>query len=100
MTTQSLRPFNSWNQTAITSSYLTKALNELPNIKQNRKIFFLGVWLGPFIEGQNTLQTSPEAQSVVRTWLAGQNIDPDLRLNGPRSLRLTRPDSPHPSKVS
>ena len=79
-TTQSLRPFNSWNQTALTSSYLTKALNELPNIKQNRKIFFLGVWLGSFIEGQNTLQVSLDAQAAVRTWLAGQNIDPDLRL--------------------
>jgi aminopeptidase N len=74
--TQSLRPFNSWNQTALTAPYLTRALNELPAIKQHRKIFFLGAWLGAFIEGQN----SPEAQATVHTWLTGPNIDPDLRL--------------------
>jgi len=78
--TQSLRPFNSWNQTAMTKSYLTQALNELPDIKQRRKIFFLGAWLGAFIEGQNTMQNSLDAQAAVRAWLAGKNIDPDLRL--------------------
>jgi aminopeptidase N len=78
--TQSLRPFNSWNQTALTEPYLMQALNELPDIKQHRKIFFLGAWLGAFIEGQNTIQNSPEAQTAVRGWLAGKNIDPDLRL--------------------
>jgi hypothetical protein len=28
----------------------------------------------------NTIQNSPEAQAVVRAWLAGQKVDPDLRL--------------------
>jgi len=74
--TQSLCPFNSWNQSALTEPYLTRALNELPDIKQHRKIFFLGAWLGAFLEGQN----SPEAQSAVHAWLAAQDIDPDLRL--------------------
>jgi aminopeptidase N len=78
--TQSLRPFNSWNQAVLTKPYLMQALNELPEIKQQRKIFFLGAWLGAFIEGQNTIQNSPEAQAVVHAWLAGQKIDPDLRL--------------------
>jgi aminopeptidase N len=74
--TQSLRPFNAWNQSALTAPYLTRALDELPDIKQHRKIFFLGAWLGAFIEGQK----SGEAQSAVRAWLAGPNIDHDLRL--------------------
>jgi aminopeptidase N len=74
--TQSLRPFNSWNQTALTEPYLTKALDELPEIKQHRKIFFLGAWLEVFIEGQNSAQ----AQATVHAWLAQQTIDPDLRL--------------------
>lgn len=74
--TQSLRPFNFWNQTSLTEPYLTQALNELPNIKQHRKIFFLGAWLGAFIEGQNSV----EAQASVQAWLASQKIDPDLRL--------------------
>jgi aminopeptidase N len=78
--TQSLRPFNSWNQAALTKPYLMQALNELPEIKQHRKIFFLGAWLGAFIDGQNTIQNSAEAQAAVYAWLAGQKIDPDLRL--------------------
>ncbi len=74
--TQSLRPFNFWNQTSLTEPYLKQALDELPNIKQHRKIFFLGAWLGAFIEGQNSVK----AQAAVQAWLASQKIDPDLRL--------------------
>ena len=74
--TESLRPFNFWKQTILTQPYLLPALNELPDIKQHRKIFFLGAWLGAFIEGQNSAQ----AQAVVQAWLASQKIDPDLRL--------------------
>jgi aminopeptidase N len=74
--TQSLRPFNSWNQTALTAQYLAPALDELPNVKAHRKIFFLGAWLNAFIDGQ----TSPEAQKVVQAWLAKPDVDPDLRL--------------------
>jgi aminopeptidase N len=40
--TQSMRPFNSWNQTALTGPYLGRALDALAEIKQHRKIFFLG----------------------------------------------------------
>jgi aminopeptidase N len=74
--TQSLHPFNFWNQPALTEPYLTQALSDLPDIKQHRKIFFLGAWLGAFIEGQN----NAEAQAAVQAWLASQKIDPDLRL--------------------
>jgi len=79
-TTQSLRPFNAWNQSAMTAPYLRQALDELPEIKLHRKIFFLGAWLGAFIDGQNTFASCARAQEVVRAWLAGQKIDPDLRL--------------------
>ncbi|WP_263378127.1 M1 family metallopeptidase [Granulicella paludicola] len=74
--TQSLGSFNSWNQTTLTGPYLTQALNALPEIKQHRKIFFLGAWLGSFIDGQH----SPEAQTAVHQWLSVNTIDPDLRL--------------------
>ena len=74
--TQSLRAFNSWNQTALTEPYLTRALDALPTIKANRKIFFLGAWLGAFVDGQH----SPEAQAAVHAWLASNKLDPDLRL--------------------
>ena len=74
--TQSLRPFNSWNQTVLTGPYLTRALDAIAEIKQRRKIFFLGAWLGAFIDGQH----SPEAQATVHAWLASSQLDPDLRL--------------------
>jgi aminopeptidase N len=74
--TESLRPFNYWKQSALTGPYLIQALNELPDIKLHRKIFFLMEWLEAFIEGQN----SGEAQAVVQGWLDSEKIDPDLRL--------------------
>src|SRR6202789_4403772 len=67
--TQSLQPFNAWNQSAVTAPYLIRALNELPEVKQHRKIFFLGAWLGAFINGQDTLQSCIGAQTVVHAWL-------------------------------
>ncbi len=74
--TQSLRPFNSWNQAALTKPYLTQSLDALAQIKRTRKIFFLGAWLSAFLDGQH----SPEAQAAVHAWLAAHTLDPDLRL--------------------
>lgn len=73
--TQSLRPFNSWNEANLTETYLRPALDQLPEIKRDRKIFFLGAWLEAFLGGQ----ISPEAETVVKQWLAKPGIDPDLR---------------------
>jgi aminopeptidase N len=73
--TQSLGPFNSWNQPALTEPYLRRALDQLPEIKHDRKIFFLGAWLGTFLGGQ----VSPEAATVTDQWLAQPGVDPDLR---------------------
>jgi len=74
--TQSLRPFNAWNQSDLTEPFLARALDQLPEIKRDRKIFFLSAWLGAFLGGQ----TSPAADAVVTQWLSQPNIDPDLRL--------------------
>ena len=73
--TQSLRPFNSWTQTALTEPYLRPALDQLQEIKRDRKIFYLGVWLGAFLGDQ----ISPKSEIIVKQWLAQPNIDPDLR---------------------
>jgi aminopeptidase N len=73
--TQSLRPFNSWNQQELTEPYLKRALAQLPEIKRDRKIFFLGAWLGAFLGGQ----TSMTALDDVHAWLGQSDIDPDLR---------------------
>jgi len=74
--TQSLRPFNAWNQSDLTEPFLARALDQLPEIKRDRKIFFLGAWLGAFLGGQ----VSPAAEAVVKQWLSKSDIDPDLRL--------------------
>ncbi len=72
---QSLGPFNAWNQQELTEPYLNRALAELPEIKRDRKIFFLGAWLNAFL----TTQTSTTALDGIHSWLAQPDIDPDLR---------------------
>jgi aminopeptidase N len=73
--TQSLAPFNAVRQSALTLPYLQRSLDQLAEIKRDRKIFYLGAWLGNFLDGQ----TSPKAESIVRAWLKNPSIDPDLR---------------------
>ncbi len=72
---QSLGAFNFWNQSQLTQPYLRPALDALPRIKRDRKIFFLLGWLNAFIDGQHSAQ----AQSEVHTWLAAAALDPDLQ---------------------
>ena len=72
----SLRPFNSWNQSGLTQPYLQPALEALPQIKRNRKIFFLVDWLDAFIDGQQ----SAAADAEVHDYLRRASIEADLRL--------------------
>jgi aminopeptidase N len=51
--TASLRAFNDPEQSQLTIRYLAPALDSLPWIQRNRRIFFLGSWLGAFIGGQH-----------------------------------------------
>jgi len=70
-------PFNSVRHSDLTLSYLERALAELPNLKRNRKIFFVNGWLGAFIGGQR----SEQALAIVDKFLAANpNLDKDLRL--------------------
>jgi aminopeptidase N len=73
---QSLYAFNYWNQSELTAPYLKDALEALPQIKRERKIFFLVDWLEAFIDGQQ----SPAAQAEVYAYLDSGGIDDDLRL--------------------
>jgi aminopeptidase N len=73
---QSLYAFNYWDQSELTAPYLKDALEALPQIKRERKIFFLVEWLTAFIEGQQ----SPSAQAQVYAYLNSGGIDGDLRL--------------------
>ena len=70
-------PFNSPKHSDLSLPYLERALAELPNLKRNRKIFFVNGWLGAFIGGQK----SQEALDIVNKFLADNpNLDRDLRL--------------------
>jgi aminopeptidase N len=70
-------PWNSIRHADLTLPYLQKALQELPNHKRNRKIFFVNGWLGAFIGGQR----SEEALNIVNKFLTDNpNLDRDLRL--------------------
>ena len=71
---QSLATFNYWNQSALTHPYLHAALASLPQIKRERKIFFVLAWLNAFIGGQQ----SEAAAREVRQWLRTTPPDPDL----------------------
>ncbi len=70
-------PFNSTKHSDLTIQYLEKALAELPNLKRNRKIFFVNGWLSAFIGGQK----SEQALAIVNKFLTDNpNLDKDLKL--------------------
>jgi aminopeptidase N len=74
--TASLRAFNAPEQSSLTEQYLMPALDSLPWIESHRRIFFLGQWLGAFLDGQ----TSPEALHAVDQFLSTHATLPtDLR---------------------
>ena len=93
--TQSLRPFNSWNQSALTEPYLRRALDQLSEIKRDRKIFFLGAWLGAFIGGQQERSRFSHRSPVARAARHRRRPPPQ----SPRKRRRTRAHRPHPPKV-
>jgi aminopeptidase N len=73
---QSLGAFNYWNQTELSLPYLKPALDALPEIKRERKIFFVLGWLNAFIGGQQ----SAAARLQVQEFLNAAAIDKDLQL--------------------
>ena len=60
----SLGAFNAPEHADLTLPYLRPALDSLPYIQANRRIFFLGSWLGAFIGGQR----SDSALAIVRKY--------------------------------
>ena len=70
-------PFNSPRHSELSLPYLERALAELPNLKRNRKIFFVNGWLAAFIGGQK----GQGALDIVNKFLADNpSLDRDLRL--------------------
>jgi len=72
----SLGAFNALEHQAITRAYLRPALDSLPFIQANRRIFFLGSWLGAFLNGQ----TDAAALDIVQKFLRDHpKLPRDLR---------------------
>ncbi len=74
--TASLPMFNYWTQAELTSPFLEPALAALPQLKRDRKIFFVVDWLDSFVGGQH----SRAALETVDRFLKEYRADPDLRL--------------------
>jgi aminopeptidase N len=72
----SLGAFNYWNQSILTQPYIEPGLQALPQIKRERKIFFLVAWLDAFIDGQQ----SAKSDQIVHQYLDSAQIEPDTRL--------------------
>ncbi len=74
--TASLSVFNSLGASTLTLPYVRPALDSLPWVQKNRRIFFLGSWLTAFLNGQ----TSQEAAAIVKDYLASHpRLGTDLR---------------------
>jgi aminopeptidase N len=72
----SLGSFNAVEHQQLTLHFLRPALDSLPFIRANRRIFFLGAWLGAFFGGQ----TGPPALDIVREFLVDNPmLAPDLK---------------------
>lgn len=64
--TASLGNFNDADQEALTRRYLVPALDTLPWIQRNRRIFFLGSWVGNFMSGQRSAHSLAMVDEFLR----------------------------------
>jgi aminopeptidase N len=72
---EAILPFNTVEQAALTAPYLERALKRLPQLKGERKIFFVNNWLAAFLGGQ----IDSASVSVAKRFLREAKLDPDLR---------------------
>jgi aminopeptidase N len=64
--TASLRAFNDPERDDLTRRYLVPALDSLPWIQQNRRIFFLGNWVSATLDGQRSAQSLDAVDDMLR----------------------------------
>jgi aminopeptidase N len=74
--TASLGAFNDSDQEVLTRRYLVPALDTLPWIQRNRRIFFLGSWLSAFMSGQQSAASLGLVEGFLR---AHPGMQKDLR---------------------
>ncbi|NNE97674.1 MAG: hypothetical protein HKN25_01505, partial [Pyrinomonadaceae bacterium] len=70
------RVWNSPRHSKLTLPYLEKALAELPNHKQNRKIFFVNGWVASFIGGQKGVDALEKINNFL---VKNPGLDLDLK---------------------
>src|SRR5260370_21622114 len=70
---RSLGDFNYWNQSDLTLPYLKPALEALPQVKRDRKIFFMLAWLNAFIGGQRSEQAQVQGHDFRNTDSLGKD---------------------------
>ncbi len=73
--TASLEAFNDLEAQNLSRPYLRAALDSLPWIQRNRRIFFLGSWINAFLDGQS----DEDALRIVQSFLESKVIPADLR---------------------
>ena len=65
--TASLGAFNDPEQDALTRATSSPRSTRLPWIQRNRRIFFLGSWLGGFMDGQRSAESLTLVEDFLRT---------------------------------
>ncbi len=74
--TASLRSFHEPAQDHLTRRYLVPALDSLPWIQRNRRIFFLGSWVGATMDGQHSSGALSDVDAVLHR---RRSLSHDLR---------------------
>ncbi|MEP6729949.1 MAG: M1 family aminopeptidase, partial [bacterium] len=74
--TASLRAFHDPEHDQLSRPYLIPALDSLPWIQQNRRIFFLGSWLSATLDGQRSAAALDSVDAMLRRRVA---LPRDLR---------------------
>jgi aminopeptidase N len=74
--TGSLRAFDDPAHDELTRRYLLPALDSLPWIQRNRRIFFLGSWVSATLDGQRSASALAEVQRLLAD---RPDLAPDLR---------------------
>ena len=63
--TASLRAFHDPEHEALTRAYLVPALDSLPWVQRNRRIFFLGNWVSATLDGQRSASALAAVDAVL-----------------------------------
>ena len=89
---ESLAPFNTVEHAALTAPYLERALARLPQLKRERKIFFVNHWLAAFLGGQTDAASVSDGEAVP----ARGEARPGPAPQGARGARRARAHGTHP----